>query len=214
MAYYPINIDLSGKKALVVGGGQVALRKIKTLLEAGALVTVVSPEVVPDILEFANSGKIELILRGYETGDLTGSAIAIAATDDQEVNARISRDCQAANILINVVDSPELCSFIVPAVIKRGDLTISISSAGKSPALVKRIREKIEEVIGPEYKELAELMGEIRQLAKEQLNSQAEREKLFKQMLDSDILKLIQSGQYAEARNLALKMLDEAKNRK
>lgn len=204
MAYYPIALDLAGKKALVVGGGAVALRKIETLMEFGARVTVVSPEALPDIERLAGSGKITFERRGYLSMDLAGAVIVIAATDDREVNMQVSEDARAANVPVNVVDVPDLCSFIVPANVTRGDLVISITTAGKSPALARRVREKIEEMFGPEYGEFADLLGEMRELAKERIDSQQAREKIFKAILDSEVLDLLRAGRREDAHALAL----------
>lgn len=207
MTYYPIAIDLTDKRALVVGGGTVALRKIETLIEFGARVTVVSPCINQDIFELGDSGSISVIMRCYESSDIKNCALVIAATDDREINSRVSSDAQAAGVPVNVVDDPELCSFIVQSVVKRGELIISIGTGGNSPALSKRVRKKIEEVIGPEYEELAELMGELREAAKSQISSQTEREKLFNRVLDSNVPELLRQGRREEARKLAFELL-------
>lgn len=211
MSYYPIAIDLTDKNVLVVGGGSVALRKTETLLEFGAVVTVVSPEISDNIERIAKSNRVTLIKRSYLPSDIVGMTLVIAATDDRAVNSEVSKDSQAAGIPVNVVDDPELCSFIVQSVVRRGDLTISIGTGGKSPALSKRVRKLVEKEIGPEYGELAELLGEMRELAKEQLPEQADREITFNRMLDSDILELIKSGRSEEAKALAMNIMGEGK---
>jgi precorrin-2 dehydrogenase/sirohydrochlorin ferrochelatase len=208
MAYYPIALDITDRKALVVGGGMIALRKVQTLLDFGACVMVVSSEVVTEIKTLAESGRIKFELRGYRSEDITGAAIVIAATDNREVNTQVSTDAHTANIPVNVVDAPELCSFIVPSIVKRGDLTISINTAGKSPALARQVREKIEKVIGPEYSEFANLLGEIRELAKDRIADQHIREQAFKKILASEIPDLICSGHRDDARALALEILE------
>jgi precorrin-2 dehydrogenase/sirohydrochlorin ferrochelatase len=208
MSYYPIAVDLTDKRVLVVGGGAVALRKVETLIEFGARVTVVAPEVTPEIEQLAESGRIELKRRAYEQKDVAERPVlAIAATDSREVNSRVSKDARAANILVNVADDPELCSFIVPAAVKRGNLTISINTAGKSPALARRVRERIEEAIGPEYGELADLLGEMRELAKQQIESQPVRERVFRSILDSEIIDLLRQGRREDARMRAVEIL-------
>ena len=209
MHYYPIAIDLTDKKTLVVGGGAVALRKVEVLLEYGSSVTVVSPEVMPELRSLAECGKIEIRLKPYGHEDIEGAVLVVAATDDRNINSQVSRDAQAANILVNVVDDPELCSFIVPATVKRRDLMISISTGGKSPALARRLREMIEVTIGVEYGELTDILGEMRDIAKERMESQAEREKVFTHILDSKVLDLIQRGYHNEARALAIKILEQ-----
>ena len=208
MGYYPIAIDLTGKRALVVGGGEVALRKVEALLESGARVTVVAPEVAPEIERLAESGKIVLRRRNYEAGDLADAVLAIAATDDREVNLRVSEDARGANVLVNAVDDPELCSFIVPAMVRRGDLVVSVITGGKSPALARRVREKIEETFGPEYGDLAELLGEVRELARDRIESQPVREGVFEAILDSEVADLLRQGRSADAHVLALEILE------
>jgi len=208
MGYYPIAIDLTGKRALVVGGGEVALRKVEALLESGARVTVVAPEVAPEIERLAESGKIVLRRRNYEAGDLADAVLAIAATDDREVNLRVSEDARGANVLVNAVDDPELCSFIVPAMVRRGDLVVSVITGGKSPALARRVREKIEETFGPEYADLAELLGEVRELARDRIESQPVREGVFEAILDSEVADLLRQGRSADAHVLALEILE------
>jgi precorrin-2 dehydrogenase / sirohydrochlorin ferrochelatase len=210
MAYYPIAVDIREKNVLVVGGGTVALRKIETLLEFGAKVTVISPEVVSGIVSLAADGKVELHLRSYRTGDIGTAALVIAATDDRDVNALVSKDAQASNILVNVVDDPELCSFIVQATVKRGDMVISIGTGGNSPALSRRVREKIEETFGQEYGELTAIMGEVRELARTLIGDQPTRETAFKRILDSDVLDLIKAGRTGDARHEASRILNES----
>jgi precorrin-2 dehydrogenase / sirohydrochlorin ferrochelatase len=211
MAYYPIAVDITDKNVLVVGGGVVAQRKIETLIEFGASVRVVSPEVTADIENLSNSGAISLIRRGYESGDLADVSLVVAATDDRIINSKVSEDARALGILINVVDDPELCTFIVQSVVKRGDLTISIGTGGRSPALSKHVRKKIEETFGPEYGELAELLGELRDKAKLSIPSQKQREQVFKEILASGVLDLLKNGKKDEAWTLAREIMDSAR---
>lgn len=205
--YYPIAIDLTDKKALVVGGGAVALRKIEALIEFGARVSVVAPCITQDIIDLGGCGRVIINQRGYEPSDMKGCALVIAATDDREVNSQVSHDANSAGLLVNVVDDPEFCSFIMQSVVRRGDLTISIGTGGKSPALAKFVRKKIEDAIGPEYGDLAELMGELREAAKSRIPEQAERERIFMEVLDSEAPELLRQGKIAEARELAFEFL-------
>lgn len=149
--YYPIYLNLSGKKVLLVGGGQIALQKIPALLECGATLQLVSPEVLEDILPWIQQGIIHWDERGYETSDLKGSSLVIAATDDEVLQKRIAAEARARGIWVNIVDVPPLCDFIAPAIVTQGDLQIAISTGGASPALAKFLRKKLEAVIGPEY---------------------------------------------------------------
>lgn len=147
--YYPAFINLEGKKCVVIGGGKVALRKINSLLNAGASVTVISPEVIPGIEKYASSGLIRFIRRAYRKGDLKNAFLVIAATSSKEVHRRIAGDVKSC--LLNVVDEPELCNFIVPSVVRRGPLTIVISTSGASPAMAKAIRKEIERLYGKDF---------------------------------------------------------------
>ena len=151
MKYYPINLNLEGKKAVVVGGGKVAERKVLQLLECGAKVTVISPKVTKKIKSLADESQVYLIKRKYKTGDLKGAVVTIAATDDSKINTQISNEAGKKKILLNVVDSPALCDFIMPSVIRRGNLAISISTNGKFPAFSKKLRIMLEGIIGEEY---------------------------------------------------------------
>lgn len=196
-------MDLTGKPCLIVGGGEVALRKAKSLLEAGARITVIAPEVSS---KFANLG-VTVFSRHYEPGDIEGYALIFAAAGDRAANAAISREAAARGVLVNVVDDPELCSFIVPSIIRRGDLLIAITTSGKSPALSKKIRREIESTYGPEYGELVALMGEFRDEIKAKYASQDEREAVFNRLLDSEILELLRDGKRDEALERARKCI-------
>ncbi len=203
MGYYPIMMDLTDKPCLVVGGGKVALRKVKSLLEAGARVTLISPEIDK---ELAESG-IEILQRSFEPGDTLAFKLVFAATDSRELNARISEEAAGAGIPVNVVDDPELCSFIVPAVVRRSDLVISVSTGGKSPALAKKIRKELEEIYGREYSILVDLLGEIRELVKEKYDTQNDRERVFNKLLESGIDELLKQGKEREAREKAFQCI-------
>ena len=134
MRHYPVSLDIKNRKCLVVGGGSVGTRKVKTLLECGAKVTVVSPGVSGQLLELANNASIVLEKRAYREADLDGMFLVIGTTDDEELNRQISIDAGRLNMLCNIADRPKVCNFILPSIVNRGDLTISISTSGKSPA--------------------------------------------------------------------------------
>ncbi len=159
---YLVNLRLEGKVAVVVGGGKVACRKVADLLEAGAAVTVVAPEAVDHLRELASQKLIAASWRAYTRSDLYGAYIAIAATDDDQVNGQVYKDAQALGVLINVVDRPALCDFTVPASVRRGSLTIAIATDGESPALSGVLREELECRYGEEYGELVRLMADLR----------------------------------------------------
>ena len=204
MGYYPIAIDVTGRPCLVVGGGEIALRKAKGLLESGARVRVIAPE-IDDRLSRLEGIVIER--RAYQAGDVAGHVLVFAATDDREINSAISREAGECGALVNVVDDPELCSFIAPALVRRGDLMIAVTTSGRSPVLAKRIRKDIEERYGPEYGVLVEILGGLRDSVKAEHGSQSEREVVFNRLLDSGILELIREGKITQAREKALKCI-------
>ena len=161
--YYPIFLNIQGKKCVVMGGGEVAERKARALVEQGASVTVISARVSDGLTQLAEQGIIELSLRDYQPGDLENALIAIAATDDPKVNMDVVREGQERGVLTNVVDAPEHSDFIVPSLLRRGDVSIAVSTGGKSPALARRIRTELEQSLAPEYASLALLVSQVRQ---------------------------------------------------
>jgi precorrin-2 dehydrogenase/sirohydrochlorin ferrochelatase len=159
---HPIFLDLGGQPVVVIGGGKVAERKVVMLLEAGARITVVSPEVSERIETLAGEGRIALWQRAYRTGDLQGCRLAYAATSDSAVNQAVRREASDSGIWLNAVDQPDLCDFITPAIVRRGDLTIAVSTNGRCPALARQIREDVEHQYGPEYAEEVERRRQLR----------------------------------------------------
>jgi precorrin-2 dehydrogenase/sirohydrochlorin ferrochelatase len=159
---YLVNLALDGRVAVVIGGGEVAARKVQDLLAAKANVTVIAPQLCDGIVALAHEKRIVAHGRPYRAGDLAGAFVAIAATDDERLNARVAGDGAAANMLVNVVDRPALCTFTVPATVRRGDLTIAIATEGRCPALAGILREELEARYGPEYAELVGRFGEAR----------------------------------------------------
>jgi len=143
MAYYPVCLEMAGRRCLVVGAGAVAERKVNGLLEVGARVTVVGPSATERLLDWARAGRIGLTLRAYGADDLAGHSIVFAATDDGLINAEVARDARAAGVLINAADDPAHCDFILPAVLTRGDLTVAVSTGGASPALARVVRDEL-----------------------------------------------------------------------
>ncbi|HEX78305.1 MAG TPA: bifunctional precorrin-2 dehydrogenase/sirohydrochlorin ferrochelatase [Dehalococcoidia bacterium] len=160
--HYPIFLNIQGKRCLVVGGGQVAWRKARTLLEHGARVKVVSPELGPELSELARSKAIQVAHRHYEPRDLRGVFLAIAATDDANINRKVAEEARGRRVLTNVADDPEGSDFIVPSYLRRGDVAIAISTGGRSPALARKIRTKLEAQFGAEYASLALLLDQVR----------------------------------------------------
>lgn len=206
MGYYPIAVDVTGKPCLIIGGGEVAYRKLVALVECGAVVTVISPEIDPRMEPFEGT---TLIHRKFQPGDTTGYVLVFAATRDRAVNAAVYEEAVSNNVPVNVVDDPELCSFIVPAVVRRGDLMIAVTTSGKSPALSKKIRRELQECYGPEYGAFVDLMGELRDAAKSEIATQTQREALFKELLECGILDLLRAGRSDDARQRALDLMRE-----
>ena len=191
---YPVNLALSGRRCVVVGGGQVAARKAASLLDAGAEVTVVAPEISDEIRALP----VAVLERDYRTGDLDGAWLAIAATDSPAVNRAVDADGRDARVWVNAADDPEACSFTLPAVVRRGPVTVAVSTAGHSPALAAWLRERIAAELGPEVAGLAELLSEAREELKAAGRSTEDVD--WRQALDSDMLDLIRKGQMAQAR--------------
>lgn len=196
MKYYPICLDIRERKCLVVGGGRVAERKVKGLLDSGGRVTVVSPQLTDTLQKLREEGRLVWLTRGYRSGDADGFFLIIAATDDLAIQESVFAEAESKGIPVNVADVPEKCSFILPAQVKRGDLSIAVSTAGKSPALAKKIRRRLEKTFGNEYAILVEILGAIRPYILERGFPQAENERLFNDLLESDILDWIRSGQW------------------
>ncbi len=195
--YYPILLNIQDKKCLVVGGGNVAWRKVCSLKDAGARVTVVSPEFCP---EMEKETGIERIQQKYEEGFLDGVMVVVASTDDEEVNKKVYYDAVKMGILVNVVDRPEFCSFIVPATIMRGDLSISISTGGASPALARNIRESLEKQFGDEYGEFAKLLSETRRKVLSEIPDESIRRDILQRIAGLDMLEILKQKGIAEAR--------------
>ena len=193
-SYYPAFLDLRGKMAVVVGGGEVALRKIESLLAAGATVRVVAPEIHPDVEELERRGVLRIERRFYRTGDLDGAILVIAATSSSEVNRLVSEEASRRNTLLNVVDAPALSGFIVPSVIRRGDLTVAISTGGLSPALAKHIRRKLEEILVPEYGAFLRLLGDMRSRVRHELPLPEQREAFWSEVVNSDAFEIYRSS--------------------
>jgi len=168
-------LDLTGRSVLVVGGGPIALEKIEGLLAAGAAVTVVAPQIVPELVDL----DLTLIRRGYRTEDLEGKFLVVAATSTTSVNRRVFRDAETLTLLCNVVDVPELCSFILPAVHRHEPIAIAVSTGGASPALAQHLRDQIATVVRPEHAELANRLRELRPWAKSHFATYEERKAYF-----------------------------------
>ena len=167
-AHYAVFLILKGRKCVVVGAGEIGERRIDGLSDSNAEVVVIGPDATDKVRQRAQNGHITWIDRVYEPGDLDGAFLAIAATNDREVNKRIAKEAAAAGVLLNVVDDPELCMFTAPSLVKRGDLTVAISTNGKSPAMARRVREDLEDHFPDNYGDLVAAAGEARDVLKQE----------------------------------------------
>ena len=197
--FYPVYLNLTGKRVVVVGGGEVAERKIESLLGTEASIKVVSPEVTTRILMLAKQRRIELYRRPYQSGDCSGATLVLTATDDEDTNRSVFEEARKTGALVNSADRPELCDFLMPAVVRRGDIAIAISTSGTSPGLAARLRQKIGHLIGPEYGRLAQLLSEARPQIRRRIPEQAYRKVLQYRILDSDIMTYLKNNDIAGA---------------
>ena len=199
--YYPLFLDLEGREALIVGGGPVSVRKIESLLRAGATVTVVSPACAAAIETWSREGVVTLRRRRYEPADLGNAALVVAATDNPAVNAQVARDARAQRIPVNVIDDPAAGDFIVPAVVERGSIQIAVSTGGQSPAFARLVRQDLEELIGPEYGEVNDILGSLREAAKSSpaLPEDPDRRQFFAELLGLDLVGLLRAGRRLDA---------------
>ena len=202
--FYIACLRLKGRRCLVVGGGDIGLEKVEGLLACDADVTLVAPEAHPALRELAEEGSIRWERREYASGDLDGCLIAIAATDNTDVNIRVFDDAERRAMLVNVVDVPPLCNFILPAIVRTGPLAVAISTAGASPALAKRMKREIAELFGEPYADLAVLLNDARGWAKGTLPTYQDRKEFFESIVngDPDPIDLLRTGQAARVRDL------------
>ncbi len=205
---YPVYLSLKEKAVLVVGGGAVAERKVLGLLPCEARITVVSPEVTESLAELAQTGAIVWQRKGYESHDLEGAEIVFVATDDREVNERASADAQRLKLPVNVADCPSLCTFFLPSVLRRGPLSIAVSTEGAAPLLARRLREGLEDRIGDDVGIFAELLARHRGEVIERLAPEA-RAIYWDRALDGSVLRLIAEGRTDEAEDVLTAWIDE-----
>lgn len=210
MNEYPAMLRLKGKKAIVVGGGRVAERKIKSLLEAEAAVTVISPEVTPQIDAWAKAGDMIWIKGTFRSKDDMQSAfLVIAATNDRDVNNRVLHAASPMQ-LVNIVDNPEESNFIVPSSFKQGRLTIAISTSGASPALAGKMKRVLAQQFDESYGAYIDFLAECRKTVKKEVPKQEDRKVIFKKLLDEPFLQLTRSGDVEERRDLFQRLLKES----
>jgi precorrin-2 dehydrogenase/sirohydrochlorin ferrochelatase len=202
--FYIACLKLTGRRCVVVGGGEIGLEKVEGLLACDGRVVLVAPEAVPELEALAAEGSIEWLRREYEPGDLEATFIVIAATDDTDVNIRVYEDAERLAMLVNIVDVPPLCNFILPAIVRTGPLAIAISTAGASPALAKRIKREIAEEFGEPYARLAVLLNDARGWAKSTLPTYQDRKAFFESIVNGtpDPIELIRKGDEAAVLDL------------
>ena len=215
MKYYPVMLNVSGIRAAVVGGGDVAYRKVKDLLDRGALVTVIAPQICEPIksLQMEHPGCLSLAEKPYSAGDLDGAALVFSAANDRSVNAAVFRDAKKSNIFINAVDDPEHCSFITPSWFQRGELMVSVSTGGASPAMSAKIRRLIEDAIPGEIEAVLESLKLIRSLLQDDVDFAAmgtkERGEVMKRIVQDDRLteEMVASHQRGELKNFLIHLV-------
>jgi siroheme synthase-like protein len=191
---YPVNLDVAGRRCVVVGGGRVAGRKVEGLVACGAVVHVVAPAIADEVKALASSWEE----RAYAPGDLDGARLVVTTTDDPAVNQRVFDDAEAAGVWVNSADDPERCTFTLPAVARQGPITVAVGTGGASPALASWLRDRVAADLGPEYATLAGLLAEARAVVKAE--GRSTEGLAWHRALDSDMLVLIRGGRISEAR--------------
>jgi precorrin-2 dehydrogenase/sirohydrochlorin ferrochelatase len=205
-SYYPLFVDLRNKKVVVVGGGGVAERKVQGLLSAGAHVKLVSPEITEALGKMASDGLIDHVARAFVPEDLDKVWLVIAATNDTEVQKLVYNEALSQKIFCNVVDLPEFCSFIVPSVVRRGDLCLSISTGGKSPALTRHLRKELEQNLGSFYGDYVSLVGELRQLIIKSYSDPVTRKDLCQSLADPEVMAWVREGEWDRVERWAVSL--------
>jgi len=209
MNYYPIYLDITNRRCVVAGGGDVAERKVERLLECGARVIVIGKTLTPALKALKKAGRIDHIEDDYDAACLHETFLVIGATDQDEVNARISADARERGIMVNIVDDPDRCDFILPSLFQRGDLSVAISTGGKSPALAKKLREDMEEYYGQEYLILLKILGVLREKVKAKGRSSDENRKLFESLVRSNIIDMIREKNWDGVRKRIYELTGE-----
>ncbi len=191
MVLYPINLIVDGRLCTIIGGGRVAFRKAQALLECGARLKVVAPDLASDFAQIA--GKIGYIGRAYQTGDLQGSFLVIAATDDDETNRAVEEEAGRLGLPLNVVDKPEQCNFFVPSSVRRGDFMVTVSTGGQLPALSKRLRKQLEAEFPEEWAQALELLGEARRKVIKSINDEDRKQRCLSQLAALDLVNILKT---------------------
>jgi precorrin-2 dehydrogenase / sirohydrochlorin ferrochelatase len=209
MRYYPIYLDIKDRNCLVVGGGSVGTRKVETLLECGAKVTVVSIDAAETLKKFSDRSVIQLKERAFQSADLDNMFLVIGATDNEALNFEIYAVARRRGVLCNIADRPEACDFILPSIVNRGDLIIAISTSGKSPAFAKKLRKQLETQFGNEYAEFLDLMGAIRKKLLSKDHAPEAHKHLFEQLIEKDLVQMIKNADLENINALLLDVLGD-----
>jgi precorrin-2 dehydrogenase/sirohydrochlorin ferrochelatase len=209
MNYFPIQLDIRDRPCLVVGGGGVGTRKARSLIACGGRVTVVSPTATGELQDLAATGALTLLQREYAGDDLQGMFLVMGATDDEMLNRRIRTDAGRLRILCNIADRPEQCDFILPAVIERGDLVVTVSTSGRSPALAKKLRQDLQAQFGDEYTVFLDLMGAIRKRLLAEAHAPEAHKPIFERLVHSDMLAWIREGRRNDIDRLLAEILGD-----
>ena len=188
MKYYPVNLDVRNRQCVVIGGGSVGTRKAVTLLNCGAAVTVISPEMSSELLALSEQKKIVIKKRGYETSDLSDAFLVIGATSNEALNQQIHSDAEKRRMMYNIADQPASCNFILPSIIERGDLVITVSTSGQSPAYAKKLRHSLENLFGEEQSAFLKMMGKIREKLLKEEHAPEVHKPIFEDLINSDII--------------------------
>jgi len=208
--FFPVFMDLGGRDCLVVGGGNVAARKVSLLVRAGARVEVVAPQLCEKLAVQRDAGTITHSAREFEEADVEGKALVIAGTSQEDVNRRVSEFAKAGNIPVNVVDCPELCSFIVPSIINRSPVQVAVSSGGASPVLARLLRARLESYVPAAYGHLAKLVASFRAKVKQRFSSVEQRRQFWENMLQGEVAELLFAGRDESARAVLEKALQDS----
>ena len=205
MGYYPVFLEMKDRRCVVIGGGAVAEKKVEGLVAVGANVTVISPAITDGLRELLTQGAIRHVAREYQTGDRAGYDLVFVATDNPEINAMVSSEARSLRIWVNSADDPDHCDFILPGVIRRGDLAVAVSTSGVSPAVARAIREELDEYFTADYARLVQIAGEVRRELREK--SVSPDASAWNRALKGDFRRLIREGRPEAARELLLESL-------
>ena len=205
--YYPVYIELRDQPCVVIGGGKIAEAKVDGLLAAQAKVTVISPNLTAYLRKLAEQEQMTYLSRSYQPGDLIGAFLVICATDQPEINHQVWQEATANRQLVNVVDDTPRCNFIAPSILRKGDLTIAISTGGKAPALAVRLKERLQRELGPEYERFLQLAGQLRAQLARHVPDFDRRKELWYELVDSEILEVLARGDEASAREIISRVI-------